>query len=146
MPAGKEIGQYTAMMKYSNSRNGSKSANTSQLLPPAETVATLEAVEKLPTFLPSSAHLLSYPLCVSPVALATTGENLTRAAAAAKPNTLPKTGSGSEVRVTMGPSPKLMNRVAHRGAKSSCHTHLRCTHPAEKKQALSAYEGMVLRR
>lgn len=58
------------------------------------------------------------------------GESCTTAAAATKPATLPRTGTGSDVRLTMGPIPKLMNKEPHNGANKSDQTHFLRTGPA----------------
>ncbi len=69
--------------------------------------------------------------------LANSGENCTSAAAATKPAALPTIGQGSDVLLTMGPMPKLMNSEPHSGANSNDQTHFLRTGPAEEASFMS---------
>ncbi len=62
--------------------------------------------------------------------LANNGEICTKAAAVTNPVAFPTIGQGSEVLLTMGPMPKLMNRDPHSGANSNDQTHFLRTGPA----------------
>ncbi len=64
--------------------------------------------------------------------LANSGESCTSAAAATKPAVLPTIGQGSDVLLTMGPMPKLINSEPHSGANSNDQTHFLRTGPAEE--------------
>ena len=58
------------------------------------------------------------------------GDSLKTSAAARKAAVLYNTGSLSDVLVTIGPMPKLTNRMPHRGAKRATQIHCRLTIPA----------------
>lgn len=68
--------------------------------------------------------------------LSKSGDNCTTAAAAMKPATLPASGKGSDVLLTIGPIPKLMNSKPHNGANNNDHTHFLRTGPAPDQQLL----------
>ncbi len=63
-------------------------------------------------------------------ALLSGSRSMNAPAVSRKAAVLAATGAMSSVRVTTGPSPKLMNVEAHSGEKMSAHTHLRFTMPA----------------